>query len=189
MAQTVKNLPALQETWVWSLGWEEPLEEEMATHCYNLAWRIPWTEEPGGLQSMGSQRVRHGWATNAFTSFSLSPRPSIFHQPLLSTVPWSFQAKKTCPWVCGRKGRKVITEAMPSPPFSCHPLSRVQQGLSKVQGGPWYLTALLESKSSPQTRDGTKPQNPHSSWDGSFLQIIKGVKVHKACCSNLSLFH
>ena len=55
----VKNLPVMQETWVQSLGWEDPLEEEMATHSSSLAWRIPWTEEPGVLQSMGSQRVGH----------------------------------------------------------------------------------------------------------------------------------
>ena len=55
----VKNLPAMQETWVQSLGWEDPLEKGMATHSSILAWRIPWTEEPGGLQSMGSPRVRH----------------------------------------------------------------------------------------------------------------------------------
>ena len=60
MAQRVKNLPAVQETWVLSRGWEDPLEEEgMATHSSILAWRIPWTEEPGGLWSMGSQRVFH----------------------------------------------------------------------------------------------------------------------------------
>ena len=59
MAQTVKNLLAMQETWVLSLGWEDPLEKEMATHSSILAWRIPWTEEPGGLQSMGLQRVGH----------------------------------------------------------------------------------------------------------------------------------
>ena len=58
----VKNLPAVQETWVWSLGWEDLLEKEMAIHSSILAWRIPWTEEPGGLQSMGSQRARHDWA-------------------------------------------------------------------------------------------------------------------------------
>ena len=55
IAQSVKNLPAMQETWVQFLGWEDPLEKEMATHSSILAWRIPWTEEPGGLQSMGSQ--------------------------------------------------------------------------------------------------------------------------------------
>ena len=57
IAQMVKNLPAMQETWVQSLGQEGPLEKEMAPHSSILAWRIPWTEEPGGLQSMGLQRV------------------------------------------------------------------------------------------------------------------------------------
>ena len=59
VAQTVKNLPVIQETWVLSLGWEIPLEKGMAIHSSILAWRIPWTEEPDGLQSMGSQIVRH----------------------------------------------------------------------------------------------------------------------------------
>ena len=57
----VKNLPAMQETQVWSLGLEDPLEKGMATHSSILAWEVPWAEEPGGLQSMGSQRVRHDW--------------------------------------------------------------------------------------------------------------------------------
>ena len=55
----VNNLPAVQETWVQSLGQEDPLEKGVATHSSILAWRIPWTEEPGGLQSMGSQRDGH----------------------------------------------------------------------------------------------------------------------------------
>ena len=59
MAQTVKNLTAMQETQVQSLSWEDPLEKGMATHSSILAWRIPRTEEPCGLQSVGSQRVRH----------------------------------------------------------------------------------------------------------------------------------
>ena len=59
MALMVKNLPAMQKTWVQSLAWENPLEEEMATHSRILAWEIPWTEEPGGLQSMGLKRVGH----------------------------------------------------------------------------------------------------------------------------------
>ena len=59
VSQLVKNLPAVQETWVQSLGWEDPLEKEMATHSSILAWKISWTEEPGELQSLGSQRVRH----------------------------------------------------------------------------------------------------------------------------------
>ena len=57
VAQRLKRLPRMRETWVRSLGWEDPLEKEMATHSSTLAWRIPWREEPGGLQSMGSQRV------------------------------------------------------------------------------------------------------------------------------------
>ena len=55
----VKNLPAKEETWVQSLGQEDPLEKEMAIHSSILAWKVPWTEEPGGLQPMGSWRVRH----------------------------------------------------------------------------------------------------------------------------------
>ena len=55
----VKLLPAMWETWVQSLGWEDPLEKEMVTHSSTFAWKIPWTEEPGKLQSMGSQRVGH----------------------------------------------------------------------------------------------------------------------------------
>ena len=59
VAQTVKCLPAMRQTRVQSLGWEDPLEKEMATHSSTLAWKIPWTEEPGRLQSMGLQRVGH----------------------------------------------------------------------------------------------------------------------------------
>ena len=64
VAQMVKNLPAMQETLVWFLGQKDPLEEGMTIHSSILAWRIPWTEEPGGLQSMGSQRVGYDWVTN-----------------------------------------------------------------------------------------------------------------------------
>ena len=63
-----KNPPAMQETWVQPLGQEDPLEEGMATHSSILAWRIPWTQEPCGLQSMGSQRQGHDWVTNSFFS-------------------------------------------------------------------------------------------------------------------------
>ena len=65
LAQMVKDLPALWETWVWSLGWEDPLEEGMATHSNILAWRIPMDRGACSLQSVGSQRVRHDWATKA----------------------------------------------------------------------------------------------------------------------------
>ena len=58
----LKNLPEMQETWVWSLGWDDPLEKEMATHSSIHAWRIAWTEKPGWLQSLGSKRIRHNVA-------------------------------------------------------------------------------------------------------------------------------
>ena len=64
VAQMVKNLPAVQEPWAPSPGWEDPLEKGMATHSSILAWRTPWPEKPGGPQSMGSQRVIHNWVTN-----------------------------------------------------------------------------------------------------------------------------
>ena len=64
VAQTVKRLPAMRETRVWFLGREDPLEKETATHSSTLAWKIPWTDEPDRLQSMGSQRVGHDWATS-----------------------------------------------------------------------------------------------------------------------------
>ena len=64
----------MQETWVRSLSREDPLEKEMATHSSILAWRIPWTEEPGGLQSTGLQRVRHDWATSLSLSYYMQVR-------------------------------------------------------------------------------------------------------------------
>ena len=67
IAQLVKNLPVMQETWVRSLSREDPLEKRMATHSSILAWRIPWIGEPGGIQSVGLQRVGYDWVTNTFT--------------------------------------------------------------------------------------------------------------------------
>ena len=69
VAQRLKCLPAMRETWVRSLGWEDPLEKEMATHSSVLAWRIPGTGEPGGLPSMGSHRVGHNWSDLAAAAF------------------------------------------------------------------------------------------------------------------------
>ena len=68
MVQTMKNQPAIQETWVLSLGRDDPLEKRMTTHSGILAWRIPWTEEPGRLQFMGSQRVGHDCPLSHFLS-------------------------------------------------------------------------------------------------------------------------
>ena len=79
MVQRIKHLPAMRETRVQSLGWEDPLEKEMATHSNILAWRIPWIGEPGRLQSTGLQRVRHNWATSLyFTSHPLKRLPRCY---------------------------------------------------------------------------------------------------------------
>ena len=67
----VKHLPTMQDTWLQSLDWEDLLEKEMATHSSILAWKIPWTEEPGRLESLGSQRVGHNWATSLSHSLGL----------------------------------------------------------------------------------------------------------------------
>ena len=75
VAQMVKNLPAMWETRLWSLGQEDPPEKGMVTHSTVFPWRIPWTEEPGGLPSMGSERIWHNWATNSF-SFILEVVPN-----------------------------------------------------------------------------------------------------------------
>ena len=82
VAQTVKHLPTVWEIQVRSLGWEDPPDKEIATHSSTLAWKIPCTEEPGGLQSMGSQRVGHNWA-NSFYSHSFFPAQVHKHTPCL----------------------------------------------------------------------------------------------------------
>ena len=87
--QMVKSLPAVWEIWVRSLDQEDPLEKEMATHFSILAWKIPWMEEPGGLQSMGSQRVGHNWAT------SLSFHGTAVKQLLIFTAGFENPVKKT----------------------------------------------------------------------------------------------
>ena len=91
----------MRETWVWSLGWEDPLEKEMATHSSILAWRIPWMEEPGGLQSMASQRVGHDWATSLY----FSPAKPRYKSERWMRVFWEFSLSpsvipgRCLPWV------------------------------------------------------------------------------------------
>ena len=91
VSQMVKNLPAMQEAWIWSLGWEDPMEKEMVTFSSILTWRIPWTGEPGRLQSTGLQRVRHDWAT----SLSLSNRFSRQWPESLSVFSCFFRLTRT----------------------------------------------------------------------------------------------
>ena len=113
MAQTVKSLPAMQEAQVWSLSWEDLPEKGTANHFSILAWEIPWSQEPGGLQPMGSQRVGNNWFTNTF-----------FNEDSLGDL-WN-NVKYTNIWIVGvlegeksKKGAKnlfeeIIAENFPS---------------------------------------------------------------------------
>ena len=103
VARTVKHLPTMRETRVWSLGREDPLEKEMATHSSIHAWKIPWTEEPGGLWSMGSQKVGHDWATSLL--LFLSKRCLTNNKKEMGTqmAKWSkYMNRKRKTWMAGK---------------------------------------------------------------------------------------
>ena len=87
VAQMIKNPPAVRETWVWSLGWEDPLEKGMAIHSIILAWRIPCTEGPGRLQFMGSQRLGHNWVTKSVQFSSVSQSCPTLCNPVGCSTP------------------------------------------------------------------------------------------------------
>ena len=107
VAQLVKNRPAMQDTQVQSLGWEDPLEKGMATHSSILSWRIPWTEEPGRLQSFGSQRVGRDWdGKGADCGEPGAPAP-------LREQPWS--SKILALPCCSGRNRMIIQAAVEVP--------------------------------------------------------------------------
>ena len=132
VAQMVKNVPTKWETWVRSLGQKDPLEKEMATPSSILAWEIPWTEKPVGLQSMGSQRVRHNWVTNTFT-FTLS-----------YTILWSTVALSSYMF---RKLKMqllfgLLFDQCQTPPVDCKLLEFI---FSLLSLSPLYLLCLAKS--------------------------------------------
>ena len=104
VAQTVKNLPAMQESQVLSLGWEDSLEKGMASHSSILAWKILWTEKPGGLESMGLLRVGHNWVTNTFTFTCIKLKNTACSSRLLQQTfnsligSHSANLSSVCPW-------------------------------------------------------------------------------------------
>ena len=106
VAQVVKHLPTMQETQVQSLGQEDPLEREMATHSSILAWKTPWTEKPGGLQSMGSPRVRHDWATSLSSHQQIPTKEWEWRNGLLAV---SVAGGRLCGWLSQRSGREGCT--------------------------------------------------------------------------------
>ena len=108
VAQLVKNPLAMQETRVQSLVWGDPLEEGMATHSSILAWRSPWTEEPRGLQSIGSQRVGHDWATNTARGGTLSKAFSLTKDN--SKRGWQWRSIKTSSKQPGKHAHQFLEE-------------------------------------------------------------------------------
>ena len=109
VAQTVKHLPTVQEIRVQSLGKEDPLEKEMATHSRTVAWKIPWTEEPGRLQSIGSQRVGHEWVTSLSYSQRGLPRWRYWKRNCLPVQ----EMQETQVWSLGREDD--LEEGMATP--------------------------------------------------------------------------
>ena len=105
MAQTVKRLSAMQETQVWSLGWEDPLEKEMAVHSSILAWKVPWMAEPGRLQSLGLLGVGHDWATSisvfSFHFYALEKEMAAHSSIIAWKIPWTWSLVGYRP--CGRQ--------------------------------------------------------------------------------------
>ena len=120
VAQRLKHLPAMRETWVRSLHQEDPLEKEMAIHSSIFAWRIPWTEEPGGLQSTGSQRVQHNWVTSLSLSLSVRMKPW--------TVPLSFLPCKDVR-TCGKVVKYLSSNAGDTREMGSIPGLRRPQGV------------------------------------------------------------
>ena len=106
----VKNKSSVQETQIWSLGWEDPLEEGMAIHSSILAWRIPWTEETGGLQSMGLRRVGHDWAINTHFQFCQLSKGDHPHQ-VLGIIQSAEGLNRTKRWRNGKFALSAWTES------------------------------------------------------------------------------
>ena len=178
MAQTVKNLPEIQETWVQSLVWEDPLEEGMATHSSILVWRIPWTEEPGGLQSLGLHRVRHDWMTNSHTCLRHCLR--VLCALILNLTSWN-KCGRYNPhfgnWSTARLSHVCkVTQLMSGGDRTCHQWGGWLQALPRSKGecgemqnschlclGKWGQASLKRWLLVPDLNEGTR-QTLEEGW-------------------------
>ena len=127
----VKYLPTVQETWLRSLGWEDSLGKEMATHSSTLAWKIPWAEEPGGLHSTGSQTVRHDWVTSLSDFFQL-----LIHIWLFAIV-WTVAHQTPLSMGCSRQEYR---SGLPLPPPGNLPNPRTEPRSSHLLH--WQMDSL-----------------------------------------------
>ena len=138
--QRLKRLPAMRETWVWFLGWEDPLEQEMAIHSSTLAWKIPWME-PDRLQSMGSQRIGHNWATSlSLPDFSAVTDTIRVHH---SSRVWTLAAKTlSSQWSKPQNSSKILDAGRThllwwsTLSVECFSLNKSTSYLSKKKKGP-----------------------------------------------------
>ena len=151
----------MQETWVWSLGWEDPLEKEMATHSSTLAWKIPWMDEPGRLQSMGSQRVGHDWATSLSDFPFLSYGSSSSH-----TWMWLLDHKEG--WAPNNwRFPTVVLEKTPESPMDCKEIKPVNSKGNQ----PWIFTGRTDAEAeapilwSPDAKSRLIGKDPDSGKD------------------------
>ena len=168
MAYMVKTLSAMQETWVWSLGQKDPLEKGMATHSSMFVWRIPWAEDPGRLQSMGFQRVRHNWATNTHTHTHTHTKPNplctqskglrtrrangVSSRPRQENINVPSQAGKVPPCSC-MSAQSLQLCLTPCNPMNCSPPGSSVHGILQARILEWV--AIPSSKRSSQPRDWT----------------------------------
>ena len=163
VAQMVKRLSTMRETWVWALGWEDPLEKEMAIHSSTLAWKIPRTEEPGGLQSMGSQRAGHNWVTSLHFSKDpvhtvLQSVPLTLQQPLLTHASardsWTLTSKSgsvSCGVTAPFSWVLVHTRFCLCPPTSLPPVQcPSSQGYGFSSGQVWMWELNYEENWAPK---------------------------------------
>ena len=182
----VKHLPAMRETWVWSLGWEDPMWKEMATHSSTLVWKIPCTEERGRLQFMGLQRVGHDWAISIHIRYPLEDKKLHPNGPA-KTVDWTLQ--HAIHWSAANLGEKNNVSLT----FSFSPLDhrRKMKLFSKhkwkysrlcifqsILGCPMgsithdrYTEPTEKSRDCPQLTHKLLYENCHSSINGSGLSL------------------
>ena len=179
VAQLVKNLPAMQETWVRSLGWKDSLKEGMAIHSSILAWRIPRTEEPGGLQSMDSQRVRHDWATKHRTLIYLEASQvaqwQVTHLPMQET--WVLSLGQKIPW---RRKWQPTPVFLPGESHGQRRLAGYSPWHWKSQQTWWLNNKLIYLPTGPpgKSHEGgiLKPNSNKANWSLSPLEILESTQ-------------
>ena len=153
----------MQETWVQSLGQEHPLEKEMATHSSILAWRIPWSVEPGGLQSMGLRRLQNDWAANTFAHFHgrqvrisrsrIQVQGGLFPNPLFLTLYYALNGNPSAidQWLPNVKVKMLVAQSCPTlcDPMDCSPLGSSVHGISQARIPRWVAIPFSRVSSWP----------------------------------------